>query len=147
MIDPSLLAILPEQVAGFVVQPSPAAENLLGDDGLARSAAAVAVGIVSGGEVQEDDFAVVTVVRLRPEIYSETFYAGWRAEYDQAACAPAGGVASRDHQEIAGHSVEIAVCAGGARTYHTYRGNDTLISITAVGGGRFGDLVMTGLRE
>jgi hypothetical protein len=145
-IDPTLLAILPESVAGFAIQPSPAADLLLDDADLANSATTVAVGIVTGGEVQEDDFAVATVVRLRPGIYSEDFYAAWRVEYDEAACEPAGGVSGHDQRVIGGRTVEIATCTGGAQTFHTHLAGDVLVSITGVGDRRFGDLVMAGLR-
>jgi hypothetical protein len=145
-VDPSLLAVLPGQVAGIAIQPSPEAAALVDDADLARSAEGVAVGIVAGGDPPGSDLAVSTVVRLRPGVYSQAFYDAWRADYDRAACEPAAGVADHDRQDLAGHGVDIAVCSGGARTYHTHLDGDILVSVTAIGDQHFGDLVMAGLR-
>ena len=121
---------------------------MIDDAGLADSASAVAVGVVAGaGSSEADDFAVSTVVQLRPGVFSEGFYRDWRASYDAAACEPAGGVASQLEQQIGTHTVEVTDCAEGARTYHTHLPGDRLVSITAVGERNFGDLVMAGLRQ
>ena len=101
---------------------------------------------MSGGD-GVNDLAVSTVVRLRPGVFSEAFYGDWRRAYDEAACAQAGGVSSHVQQVIGAHTVEVTLCSQGARTYHTHLKGDLLVSITAVGDRRFGDLVMAGLRE
>ena len=148
VVDARLLGILPASVAGIALKPSPdAAANMIGDASLATSASAIAVGaVVAAGNSRSDDLAISTVIRLRPGVYSDTFYAQWRSAYDAAACEPAGGVSSHVQQLIGPHVVEVAVCAGGARTYHTHLAGDVLVSITAVGDRKFGDLVMAGLR-
>jgi len=148
VVDPRLLKILPTSVAGFPVKASPgSAANMIGDAALGASASAVAVGsVVAAGNSRSDDLAVATVVKLRPGIYSDGFYDDWRKAYDKAACEPAGGVSSHVQQLIGPHAVEVTVCAQGVRTYHTHLAGDVLVSITAVGDRKFGDLVMAGLR-
>ena len=148
VVDPALLAILPAQVVGIALVPAAdVAAGLTADPSLAASASAIAVGVVATGTATSDDFASVSVVRLRPGIYSETFFADWRGSYDAAACAPAGGVASHRQQVIGAREIEVALCSGGARTLHVRLAGDVLVSITSVGAGGFGDLVMAGLHE
>ena len=118
------------------------------DAELATSASALAVGVVvAPGDSGGDNFAVSTVIQLRPGVFSDQFYQGWRDAYDRAACEPAGGVASHVQQLIGPHTVDVTVCGGGARTYHTHLAGDRLVSITAVGDRKLGDLVMAGLRQ
>ncbi len=148
VVDPALLVLLPAQVDGIALKPSAeAAGQMTADASLAASASAIAVGIVATGSATGDDFASASVVRLRPGIYSEAFFDDWRKSYDAAACAPAGGVASHRQQVIGAHTVQVTLCTGGARTLHVHLAGDILISITAVGDRRFGDLVLAGLRE
>jgi hypothetical protein len=149
VVDAGLLRILPAAVAGVALKASPdSAADMIKDPSLAASASAIAVAMVAApGNSRGDDLAVSTVIKLRPGVYSDTFYSGWRNAYDSAACDPAGGVASHVQRLIGPHTVDVTVCAQGARTYHTHLAGDVLVSITAVGDGRFGDLVMAGLRE
>ena len=149
VVDSSLLKILPASVAGIVMQPSPqSAASMASDASLARSASALAVGVVaSAGDSGGDDLAVSSVIRLRPGVYSDAFFGHWKEAYDLAACDPAGGIASHVQQVIGSHTVDVSVCAQGARTYHTHLAGDILVSITAVGDRKFGDLVMAGLRQ
>jgi hypothetical protein len=148
VVDPGLLRILPASVAGIGVQASPeSSATMIADPSLAKSASAIAVGVVvAAGDSGSDDLAVSSVIQLRPGVFSDDFYQGWRAAYDAAACAPAGGVSSHIEQFNGQHKVEVTVCAQGARTYHTHLAGDILVSITAVGDRKFGDLVMNGLR-
>ena len=149
VVDARLIRILPASVAGVAIKPSPdSAADMIGDPSLATSASAIAVGVVvATGNPRSDDLAVSTVIRLRPGVYSDSFYRDWRSAYDKAACEPAGGVSSHVQQLIGPHTVEVTVCGQGARTYHTHLAGDVLVSITAVGDRKFGDLVMAGLRE
>ena len=149
VVDGQLLQVLPASVAGIAMQPAAdAAAGMIGDAALAQAASAVSVGIVvAPGGSSGDDLAVSTVIQLRPGVFSESFYADWRDSYDRAACEPAGGVASHVQQLIGPHTVEVTVCGQGARTYHTSLPGDRLVSITAVGDRKFGDLVMAGLRQ
>ena len=148
VVDPTLLALLPAQVDGVALKPAPeAAVEMTADANLRTSASAIAVGIVATGSATGDDFASVSVVRLRPGVYSEAFFEAWRQSYDAAACALADGVASHRRQVIGAHTVEVTLCTGGARTLHVHLAGDLLISITTVGDRGYGDLVLAGLRE
>ena len=148
VVDPTLLALLPVQVDGVALKPAPeAAAAMTADVYLGISTSAIAVGIVATGSASGDDFASVSVVRLRPGVYSDAFFKAWRQAYDAAACAPAGGVAGHRQQVLGTHMVEVTLCAGGARTLHAHLSGDILISITTVGARGFGDLVLAGLRE
>ena len=148
-IDASLLAILPKSVAGFALQPAAqTAAGMISNADLQRSASALAVGyVIAAGNSRSDDLAVATVIRLRPGVYSDTFYSDWRTSYNAAACDQAGGVSSHIQQYNGQHQVEVTVCGQGARTLHTHLAGDILVSITAVGDRKFGDLVMNGLRR
>lgn len=149
VVDPRLLAILPAQVDGIAMQPSPeTAAGMITDPTLGQSASAVAVGaVIAPGDSGNDDLAISTVVQLRPGVWSDDFFRGWRQAYDEAACAPAGGVSSAARQAVGPRTVDVTVCVGGARTYHVHLAGDVLVSITAVGDRMYGDLVMAGLRE
>lgn len=148
VVDPALLALLPVQVGGVALVPAAdAAGEMIADPSLAASASAIAVGLVAAGSTTGGDVASVSVVRLRPGIYSEAFFEDWRQSYDEAACAPAGSVASHRQQVIGARTVEVTLCTEGARTLHVHLAGDILISITAVGDGGFGELVLAGLRE
>ena len=148
VVDLTLLALLPVQVDGVTLEPAPeAAAAMTADAYLGISTSAIAVGIVATGSASGDDFASVSVVRLRSGVYSEAFFEAWRQAYDAAACAPAGGVAGHRQQVIGTHVVEVTLCTGGARTLHVHLSGDILISITTVGARGFGGLVLAGLRE
>ena len=148
VVDLTLLALLPVQVDGVTLKPAPeAAAAMTADAYLGISTSAIAVGIVATGSALGDDFASVSVVRLRSGVYSEAFFEAWRQAYDAAACAPAGGVAGHRQQVIGTHVVEVTLCTGGARTLHVHLSGDILISITTVGARGFGGLVLAGLRE
>ena len=149
-IDSSLLAVLPTQVDGVPLEPDAAtAADVTGDPALARSASALGVAIaIAPGASATEDLAVVWVVQLRPGVFNEAFFRNWRDTYDEAACAAAGGVNGHAQTVIAGHDTRIGTCAGGVRTYHVHlERRDLLVSITAAGERRFGELVAAGLTE
>jgi hypothetical protein len=121
---------------------------MLSDQGLRAAASGIAVAsVIAPGDSSGDDLAVATVIRLRPGIYSDGFYQRWRADYDAAACEPAGGVSSHLQQRIGLHVVEVTVCAQGARTYQAHLPGDLVIAVTSVGARQFGELIMAGLRQ
>ena len=111
------------------------------------SALSIAVALAAApGASEGDDLAVASVIRLRPDVFDEAFYQEWRDTYDEAACEVAGGVVDGDETEIAGRQVYVATCAGGATTYHTYLlDQNFIVSVTASGPARFGELIMVGL--
>jgi hypothetical protein len=149
VIDQRLLHTLPDAVAGVpIVSADVAALGMIADPALGRSASAIAVGIAAApGSSGGDDIAVATVVQLRPDVNVDAFYNRWRGDYDRSACESAGGVASHTQQVIGSRTVDITICREDARLYYTRLPGDRLVSITAAGGRKFGDLVMAGLRE
>ena len=149
IVDSKLLGILPARVGGVPIEASAdTAAGMTSDLALGMSASAIAVGIaLAPGDSGADDLALVSVVRLRHDVYSEAFYTGWRTAYDAAACGPAGGVTSHGRTVIGGRPVDVTGCAQGATVYHVHLAGDLLVSITATGPHKFGELILAGLRE
>ncbi|MBI3747886.1 MAG: hypothetical protein HY262_03420 [Chloroflexi bacterium] len=150
-VDASLLHVLPAQVAGVPLEADPAtAAQIAADPTVAESARAIAVALaIRPGSSTADDLAIVSVIRLRPGVFSDAWFANWRATYDQGACAVAGGVKGQPSRaSIAGRTVFVGTCAGDAQTYHVQLADPTLIvSITAAGPAHFGELVVGGLAQ
>lgn len=148
-VDPTLLSILPTEVAGVPMQPAPeAAARIAGDPLLATDVEAIAVALtVSARSSTDEDLVIASVVRLRPDVFDETFFRGWRDTYDAAACEPAGGLRGNAEAEIDGRQVFIGSCANGGFTYHLRYGEDVIVSLTSLGEGRFGELVVQNLGE
>lgn len=149
IVDASLLDILPATVSGVTIDPDPAtAKTLIGNAGLATSASGVAMArYVGAGDSSADDIAIVSVVQLRPGVFSEPFFETWRHEYDGSACEPVGGIAgTEDEVAIASFLVHTGSCVEGANTYHAHLDGDLLVSIIAVGPADLGAGVIAGLR-
>jgi len=150
-VDASLLDVLPESIDG---QPrrldDPTALEIARTGTLGPDIEAIAVGLyVQAGSSASQDLAIVNVVRLRPGVFGEAWYRDWRTTYDSGACEIAGGVAPGAAQSrIGDHDTEIGTCQGGVHTYHVHlTGPDRVVSITAAGDGRYGELVVKGLTE
>jgi hypothetical protein len=147
-VDPGLLEVLPAEIDGVALRPDPdTAARIASDPLLAQSALSIAVALAAAPDASSgDDLAVASVIRLRPDVFDEAFYQEWRDTYDEAACEVADGVESQEGTEIAGRQVYVATCAGGAMTYHTYLlDQNFMVSVTASGPARFGELIMAGL--
>ncbi len=146
-VDPSLLSILPRDVAGALLLPAPeSATEIASDPAIVSDVEAIAVALaVSAASSGSEDLVIANVVRLRPDVFDETFFEGWRTTYDEAACEPAGGVLSSAEQEIDGRTVFVGSCANGGSTYHVRYGEDVIVSLTSTGEGRFGEQVMAHL--
>jgi hypothetical protein len=126
------------------------AADIVAEGGLPPDVTALAVGLYAApGSSTGDDFAIVNVVRLRPDVFDESWFRSWRDTYDAGACERSGGVASGAAQaEIDGRTVFIGTCHGDVHTYHVRLADpDRVISITAIGEGRFGERVVAGLTE
>ena len=151
VVDASLLRVLPARIDGVALEPDPAtAAQIAADPTLAGSARAIAVALaIRPGTSSGDDLAIVSVIRLRPGVFSDAWFVTWRTTYDASACEVAGGVKGAPSQvSIAGRTVFVGTCAGDAQTYHVHLADPTLIvSITATGAGHFGELVAAGLSE
>jgi hypothetical protein len=145
-VDETLIRFLPATIAGFAIAYSAeATQEVLADPSLVRTATAVAYGLaVDSGT---GDLVVAAVVRLKPGVFTDEFFRGWRTSYDKAACAPAGGVGGNAEAQLGGRTVYIGTCNGGARTYHTYLDKaGVVISATSVGTKRFGEQLVGNLR-
>ncbi len=147
-VDPGLLEVLPAQIDGVTLHPDPTtAAQVAGDHLLAGSAISLAVALAVGpGAAGSGDLAVASVIRLRPDVFDEAFFQEWRDTYDEAACEVADGVASDTETEIGGRTAYVGTCVGGAQTYHVYlEDQGFIVSITASGARRFGELILAGL--
>jgi hypothetical protein len=147
VVDPTLLAVLPETVDGIVMVESPDGESAaLKDANLTKVASAVASGLAIDAATGE--FVYVFVVRLMPGALDDAGYRDWRDSYDEGACSQASGVAGHAETTIAGRTVYIGTCAGGVRTYHVrLDGSGILVSASAVGEQRrLGEKLVEGLR-
>ena len=88
------------------------------------------------------------VVQLSPGVFNDGFFRNWRDTYDEAACAAAGGVDGHAEAVIGGRETRDRDVRGRRRTYHIHlAARDLLVSITAAGERRFGELVVAGLTE
>jgi len=145
-IDPRLLEILPASVDGLAVTENTAGEEAsVGDPLLDQVATAFASGFATDQAATEFVYAVV--VRLLPDAMDATVFRDWRDSYDEGACSQADGVAGHAETEIDGRTVHIGTCVGGLRTYHVWlEENDVLISASAVGERRLGELLVENLR-
>ena len=150
-VDDRLLLLLPSEVAGVPLNADPqTAAQIAADPALAGSIASVAVAAAFGPIASDttSDYVVVTVNRLEPGAFDASFFRDWRTSFDEAVCAQAGGVARHAEAEIEGHPTFIGSCAGGVRTYHTYLpASGVILSMQALGDGRFGERVVAGLTE
>lgn len=143
-VDGTLLGVLPARVGDVEMTPDPEnAAQLIGDPTLGTTASGLAVARYTQG----DEIMVVSVVQLRPGIFTEGFYDGWRADYDASACAPAGGATGAETVQLIGtHPIHVGTCANGASTFHASLDGDVLVSAIAVGKGSLARGVMDGLR-
>jgi len=145
-LDPTVLAFLPETVNGIPVAESvDEATQALSDQSLPRIAtsvdAAVAVDTASGNLVY------AWVVRLRADKFNDEIYRQWRDSYDEGACSGAGGVTGNAEATIDARTVFITTCAQSLRAYHAWlKDQGILISASAIGDGKFGELLMDNLR-
>jgi len=128
-----------------VAYSAEAKQAVLRDAVLAQNASALAYGIAVDSAT--NDLVVAAVVKLRPGVFNDAFYRSWRATYDRAACAQAGGLAGTAETTIGGRRVDIGTCSGGAHTYHVYLElPGIMISATSVGAKRFGEQLVSNLR-
>jgi hypothetical protein len=146
-IDPGLLDLLPESVAGLPLEESPeAAAESVTNEALAASAESIAVALVV--DPATESFAVASVVRLRPGVFDDEFFRDWRDSFDEGVCAQAGGVSGNAEAELDGRTVYIGTCAGGVHTYHVHlEGQDVLVSVNSVGESRLGEELMETLPD
>lgn len=142
--DPSLLEVLPPEVAGIAVEH----ETLAFAD--AATDPAFAANVEAGAffvAVDAADLASGVVARLRAGVFSDGFFRDWRDSYNEGACGQAGGVAGNAEAELGGRVTHISTCAGGLTVYHAYLDEPgLLVSLISVGERRLGEQLMRDLR-
>ena len=145
-IDATLLEVLPAAVDGLPMTESPEAEAAAFDDPqLATVGTAIVAGIAVDATTGEFVYAVV--VRLLPGAMDDGVFRDWRDSYDVGACSQANGVSGNAQAQIVGRTVYVGTCAGGVRTYHVWlEAQGLLVSASAVGDRRFGEILMKTLR-
>ena len=151
VVDPTLLDVLPEEVAGRRLDPDAESAAAIADEGLiAPFVSAIALAAVFGPVATDvpPSYAVVTVARLRPGVFGETFFRGWRDTFDAAVCERAGGVQGHAEADMGGRRTYIGTCAGGVHTYHAYLPKrEVIVSAQSAGPALFGEQVMSGITE
>jgi len=145
-VDPSLLALLPPDVNGFAIVESPEAETSAAQSSdLSPVATSFAAGLAADSAGTNWAFGVV--VALRPGVMSGAAFRTWRDSYDKGACSQAGGVVGHAETKLGGRLAYIASCGGGVHTYHVWLPErQRLVSVSAVGEGRFGERLVAGIR-
>jgi hypothetical protein len=146
VVDPTLLAALPATVDSVALTEDPDTERQDATDpnnaaDLAGLAVAIAVDTASG------DLAVASVVRVRPGVFSDSYFRDWRSTFDTAACSQANGVSATGTAVLAGRDAFTATCAGGLVTYHVHLPDrDLIVSVSSLGQRQFGRLILEGIR-
>jgi hypothetical protein len=145
-LDPTVLAFLPTTVGGVpVTESADEATQALSDPSVEKIGTAIDAGVAV--DTGSGNLVHAWVVRLRPGRFTETIYQQWRDSYDAGACADAGGVVGRAQATIDERTVYITSCTASVRTYHVWLEQvGILISASAIGDGRFGELLMDNLR-
>jgi hypothetical protein len=146
VVDTTLLGVLPAAVDGVPVTESTDGEtDALANTQLPSIASALAAGLAV--DSASGDFVYAVVVRLLPGGFGDAGFRGWRDSYDEGACSGAGGVVGHAQAQIAGRTVYIGTCDAGVRTYHAWiEDKNLLVSASAAGDRRFGELLMRDLR-
>jgi hypothetical protein len=146
-IDRSLARLLPAAVGGVSVVPATATEEAAKTSvRFADSASGFeAVEVIKAPDA---DLAIASIIRLRPGGSPATFYADWRPPYDDAACRPAGGVSTRETEQIGGRTVDVTHCVQGATLYHVWLGGEqVLVSVLDVGTSGLGRALVEGATD
>jgi hypothetical protein len=146
VLDATLLTFLPDSVAGIkVTEDQDAAAEALGNQSLPAIASAVdaAVAVDAGS----GNLVYALVVRIRPASFGDEAFRQWRDSYDEGACAAGGGVVGNAEATLGGRQTFITSCVGGMHTYHVFlKDQGVVISASAIGDGRFGELLLDNLR-
>lgn len=145
IIEVSLLAVLPARLGTSLVEEDVDREMAFAADS-ARGAEIAGFAAAIVGDAGEN-IATAAVVRIdAPD--PAGFFDRWRADFDEAACAPNGGAGKRETRQIGGRTVAVTGCLGGAFVYHVrLRGQALIVSILSLGAGDFGARLIEGLGE
>jgi hypothetical protein len=151
VVDPALLDVLPDEVAGIPITPDLETAAQIADEGsIEPFVSAIALATVFGPPATDatTDYVVVTVAKIRPGIFSEVFFRGWRDTFDAGVCEQAGGVERNAEADIGGRQTFIGTCVGGVHTYHVHLpAKDLIVSMQGLGGGGWPERIVAGLTE
>lgn len=150
-VDPTLLDVLPDSVAGVTIAPDLETSGEIAAEGsVAPFVSGLALATAFGPPATDasTDYVVVTVAQLRPGTFSDVFFRGWRDTFDTAVCEQAGGVTGNAETDIAGRHTFIGTCAGGVHTYHVHLPvRDLIVSMQGAGNGGWPERIVEGLTE
>jgi len=150
-VDPSLLTLLPGDVAGITLQPdAETAAEIATDPSLKAALQSIAVAAAFAPQASGTlaDYAVATVVRLRPGVFDDAWFRDWRDSFDEGVCGQAGGVSGHAEATMDGRPVFIGTCAGDVHTWHVYLPReDVVVSTQGIGNGRFGERIIDGITQ
>jgi hypothetical protein len=150
-VDVSLLDVLPHEIAGVPVNPDPeTAADIAGEGSIEPFVSGIAVAAAFGPPATDTapDYVVITVAKLRPGTFSDSFFRGWRDTFDAGVCERAGGIDRHAETDIAGRHTFIGTCTGGVHTYHVHLEKDDLIlSMQGLGDGGWPERIVAGLTE
>jgi hypothetical protein len=156
VVDVGLLEILPAELDGIARQgdaetAAEIAAEIAAATGLEASVGGIAVAIYVGAlaTAADADYAVATVVRLRPGVFSDAWFRDWRDTFDAGVCDQAGGVdAGRSEIEIEGRTVHRSSCVGGVVMHHVHlEDRDVVVSIQGAGPADLGRRIVASLKE
>jgi hypothetical protein len=132
IVDPSLLDGLPPLVERIALTPDvETAAEIAATIEAEAGVEAIAVAIYPSVE----NYAVVTVARLRPEAYDEDWFRDWRETFDEGVCQQAGGVdPGHSEIELAGRHVFRSTCVAGVVIHHVWLPESrSIVSIQGAG--------------
>ena len=118
VVDPNLLDRLPAEVDSIALTPDAETASEIASTVNAQAGVdALAVAIYPS----LDDYAVVTVARLRPGVFDEEWFRDWRETFDEGVCQQAGGVdPGHSEMEVSGRQVFRSTCVGGVVMHHLW---------------------------
>jgi hypothetical protein len=123
-VDPALLELLPDAVAGAPLEPDEAtAAEIAREPSIAPFVSALAIAAAFRPQRTDTvgDYVVVTVARVKPGLFGDLFYRGWRDTFDAAVCEPAGSLDTPRPRSPAGRRSSGPVPAGCTRITSTCR--------------------------
>ncbi|MEA2537226.1 MAG: hypothetical protein QOF11_1460 [Chloroflexota bacterium] len=143
-IDPSLLELLPASVDGLALEPVPDPEGA-DDPALADTVDRLAQAMLF--DPPSGDFAVVSVMALRPGVFDAAYFRSWRESFDEGACSQSDGIAGHAQTAIGGRTVYLGRCTGGVSTYHVRLDSpNAIVSISESLDRRLAERILAGLR-
>lgn len=146
IVDPSLLDRLPTSIENIALTPDvETAADIAATIDAEAGLEAMAVAIYPSVE----DYAVVTVARLRPAEFNDDWFRDWRETFDEGVCRQAGGVdPGHSEIELAGSQVFRSSCVGGVVMHHVWLAESrSIVSIQGAGPLDLGRRVLEGLDE